>query len=108
MLKKNFTFGLIAAAMILTPGSAFAGDQSSSLQEINQSATAIGNRSRVNQEAKQTSIQTQRGAGNGKRTQRSKQVINQNGVAIDGGKVNQRAIDFNRQEQISRHPRFHR
>jgi hypothetical protein len=108
MLKKNLAFGLIAAAMIVAPGAAFAGDTSVSRQEINQSAAAIGNRSTVSQEAKQTSIQSQRGYRAGNRSQRSNQVINQDGVAIDGGRVEQRATDFNRQEQIERNSRFHR
>ena len=104
-MKRNLAFGLIAAAMIVAPSTAFAGD-SASRQEINQSATAIGNGSSVNQQAKQTSIQEQRGSRPGDR-QRSNQLINQDGVAIDGGRVEQRATDFNRQEQI-RKSRFRR
>jgi hypothetical protein len=105
-MKKYLAFGLIAAAMIVAPAAAFAGD-SVSRQEINQSATAIGNGSSVNQQAKQTSIQEQRGSRPGDR-QRSNQLINQDGVAIDGGRVEQRATDFNRQQQFQRKSRFRR
>jgi Ni/Co efflux regulator RcnB len=105
-MKKNLVFGLIAAAMIVAPAAAKAGD-SASRQEINQTATAIGNGSSVNQQAKQTSIQEQRNSRSGDR-QRSNQVINQDGVAIDGGRVEQRANDFNHQQQIQRKSRFHR
>lgn len=107
-MKKYLAFGLIAAAMIVAPATAFAGDSSTTRQEINQSATAIGNGSSVNQQAKQTSIQEQRGSRTGDRTQRSNQLINQDGVAIDGGRVEQRATDFNRQQQFQRKSRFHR
>ncbi len=105
-MNKNLAFGLIAAAMIVAPTTAFAGD-SASRQEINQSATAIGNGSSVSQQAKQTSIQEQRGARPGDR-QRSNQLINQDGVAIDGGRVEQRATDFNRQQQFKRDFRLRR
>ena len=105
-MKKYLAFGLIAAAMIVAPATAFAGD-SVSRQEINQSATAIGNGSSVNQQAKQTSIQEQRGSRPSDR-QRSNQLINQDGVAIDGGRVEQRATDFNRQQQFQKNSRFRR
>jgi hypothetical protein len=104
-MKRNLAFGLIAAAMIVAPATALA--DSVSRQEINQSATAIGNGSKVDQQAKQTSIQEQRGARPGDR-QRSNQLINQDGVAIDGGRVEQRASDFNRQEQVQRRFRLRR
>lgn len=107
-MKKNLVFGLIAAAMIVAPTAAFAGDSSVTRQEINQTATAIGNGSSVNQQAKQTSIQEQRGSRTGNRIQRANQLINQDGVAIDGGRVEQRATDFNRQQQIQRNSRFRR
>ncbi|MBR8838633.1 MAG: hypothetical protein DSM106950_32690 [Stigonema ocellatum SAG 48.90 = DSM 106950] len=101
-MKRTYTFGLLAAALIVMPTAAFA--ESSSQQELNQSATAIGYGSQVNQRANQRSIQYQNRAGyiyHGSGSQRSNQLINQNGVAIDGSRVDQNANQVNMQHQNS-------
>jgi hypothetical protein len=103
MVNKTYSFGLLAAALILVPSAAFAGDQGSQ-QELNQSATAVGSGSRVNQHADQTSIQYQNQAGRGcnaAQSQGSAQLINQNGLAVNGSLVDQRANQLNRQTQIA-------
>lgn len=106
MLNKKYTFALLAAAMIIAPNAAFAGD-SGTRQELNQSAAAINN-SRVDQKASQTSYQyTNRGnsrygsscRGN-QRSQGSTQRINQNGAAVDDSYVSQRAEQRNVQRQV--------
>lgn len=102
MVKKTSTFGLLAAALIVMPTAAFA--DSSSQQELNQSATAVGYGSQVNQRANQTSTQYQNRPGyiyHGYGSQRSNQLINQNGVAIDGSRVDQNANQVNMQRQNS-------
>jgi hypothetical protein len=105
MFKKTYTFGLLAAALIIVPTAAFAGDQGSQ-QELDQSATAVGSGSRVNQHADQTSIQYQNRPGrysgcNANQSQASSQLIHQNGLAVNGSLVDQRANQLNRQSQIA-------
>ena len=105
MVKKTYTFGLLAAALIMVPTAAFA--QSGTQQELNQSATAVGYGSRVNQRANETSIQRQTRVGNhygcgwDTQSQGSSQLANQNGTAFDGGHVDQRANLISRQTQIA-------
>lgn len=105
MVKKTYTFGLLAAALIMVPSAAFA--QSGTQQELNQSATAVGYGSRVNQRANETSIQRQTRVGNhygcgwDPQSQGSSQLANQNGTAFDGGHVDQRANLISRQTQIA-------
>jgi hypothetical protein len=99
MIKKTYTFGIVAAALLIAPTAAFA-DQSSQ-QELNQNATAVG-QSTVNQRANQTSVQYQNRFGHhygGSQSQDSRQLINQNGYASDGSLVNQNANQVNLQHQ---------
>jgi len=108
MLKKTYAFSLLAAAMIIAPSAAFAGD-SGTRQELNQSATSINN-SRVNQGASQTSYQYRtNGAGSrygnkycqrNQPSQRSTQRLDQNGVAINDSVVSQRADQTSLQRQV--------
>ena len=111
MVKKTSTFGLLAAALIMVPTTAFA--ESSTQQELNQSATAAGYGSRVNQRANETSIQRQTRVGNhygcgwDPQSQGSSQLANQNGTAFDGGHVDQRADLISRQTQIAVGRRCH-
>jgi hypothetical protein len=103
MMKKTYTFGILAAALLITPTAAFA-DQGSQ-QELNQNASASGG-SQVNQRASQTSIQYQNRLGGsryGSQSQGSRQLINQNGVATDGSVVNQNANQLNIQRQYIKH-----
>jgi septal ring factor EnvC (AmiA/AmiB activator) len=113
MLKKTYAFSLLAAAMIIAPSAAFAGD-SGTRQELNQSATSINN-SRVDQGASQTSIQyrTKPGSrygnkycGGNQQSQRSDQRIDQNGVAINDSVVSQRADQTNLQRQVGAVQRY--
>ncbi|NWF58953.1 MAG: hypothetical protein HXY43_06500 [Fischerella sp.] len=106
MVKKTYVFALLATALIVAPTAAFADDQGTR-QEINQDAAAVGRGSQVNQRANQRSIQTQTGQnslyGNcrpGSQSQRSDQLINQSGVAVDGGRVDQNANQESLQRQI--------
>ena len=112
MLKKTYAFSLLAAAMIIAPSAAFAGD-SGTRQELNQSAAAINN-SRVDQQANQTSYQYTNRAGSrrsnycrgNQQSQGSYQRINQNGVAIDDSVVSQRADQRNLQRQVGAVQRY--
>ncbi|MBW4479294.1 MAG: hypothetical protein KME54_21185 [Tolypothrix brevis GSE-NOS-MK-07-07A] len=108
MLKKTYAFSLLAAAMIIAPSAAFAGD-SGTRQELNQSATSINN-SRVNQGASQTSYQYRSNRAGSRyggyncrpnqQSQRSNQRLDQNGVAINDSVVSQRADQTNLQRQV--------
>ncbi len=105
MIGKISTFGLLAAALIVAPSTAFAGQGTT--QEINQEATAIGSGSRAVQNSRQISIQRQQRIGprNGRcnkdsQSQRSNQRIDQNAVAIDGSVVEQNAEQINIQRQL--------
>ncbi|MCV3213734.1 hypothetical protein OGM63_09455 [Plectonema radiosum NIES-515] len=115
MLKKTYAFTLLAAAMIIAPSAAFAGD-SGTRQELNQSATSINN-SRVNQGASQTSYQYRSNRAGSRyggynncpgnqQSQGSNQRINQNGVAIDDSVVSQRADQTNLQRQVGAAQRY--
>jgi hypothetical protein len=111
-MVKRYTFALLATALIIAPTAANAGE--GSRQELNQSATAIGHGSRVSQRVNQTSIQQRTGLGNTfgckyrmrYQSQQSNQLANQNGVAIDGGVVEQNAEQLNIQSQIEAKHRF--
>jgi septal ring factor EnvC (AmiA/AmiB activator) len=113
MLKKTSVFSLLAAAMIIAPSAAFAGD-SGTRQELNQSATSINN-SRVDQAATQTSIQYRNNRAGSRygsncpanqQSQRSNQRIDQNGVAINDSVVSQRANQANLQRQVGAGQRY--
>lgn len=108
-MKKIYNFGLLAAAlMIIAPTAALA--QSQSRQEINQNAAAIGNNSRVNQRVDQRSSQQRtrightNGGGCSYASQRSNQLANQDGVAIDNSRVDQR-IDQDNIQRVTRSSR---
>lgn len=108
MLNKTCIFSLLAFGLILAPNVASADQET--IQEINQSGTAIGRDSRVNQRANQRS--TQRQSRKGRRCsydsqrQRSRQRIDQNAVAEDGSRVDQNADQRNDQRQRIRRGRF--
>ena len=108
MLKKVCTLGLLATTLILAPTVAFA-DQDT-VQEINQSGTAAGRGSRVRQTAKQRSRQEQERKGrkcaSDFQRQRSRQRIDQDAVAVDGGIVDQNAEQDNDQRQSIRRGRY--
>ncbi|NMG07139.1 filamentous hemagglutinin [Brasilonema sp. UFV-L1] len=98
MVKKTFTLGLIAAAVMVMPTVAFAGEGVTK-QEINQNASVGGENSRVNQKADQYSTQKKAGYPNSGR-QNTNQRIDQNGAAIDNSVVDQYASQ--RSEQLQR------
>ncbi|AFY59143.1 hypothetical protein Riv7116_6827 [Rivularia sp. PCC 7116] len=105
MIKNVFSFGLLAAAFIVAPSAAFAGQ--GVVQELNQEATAIGSGSRVIQNGRQISVQRQerigprnRRCGKDSQSQNSTQRIDQNAVAVNGGVVRQNATQRNIQRQL--------
>ncbi|MGH7998836.1 MAG: hypothetical protein ACREPR_05250 [Brasilonema sp.] len=98
MVKKTFTLGLIAAAVMVMPTVAFAGETK---QEINQNASVGGENSRVNQKADQYSTQKKAGYPNSGR-QNTNQRIDQNGAAIDNSVVDQYASQKSEQLQRNR------
>lgn len=112
MLKKTWTLSLLAATLILAPTVATANQVTD--QEINQTGTALGSGSRVDQEANQKSSQRQRRRGGysggncsyGSQRQRSRQRIDQDAYAEDGGLVRQRADQGSRQRQTIRGSRY--
>ncbi|NJM70694.1 MAG: hypothetical protein HC862_10935 [Scytonema sp. RU_4_4] len=110
MVKKTFTLGLLAAAVMVMPTVAFAGETVTK-QEINQNASVGGENSRVNQKADQRSIQQRAGYPNSGR-QNTNQRIDQNGAAIDNSTVDQYASQkseqLQRNRQQNRGSRYHR
>ncbi len=107
MMKKSYTFGLLAAALIIAPTAAFAGQQDqNNTQILNQSATVGGTNNSVNQHGSQLGIQTQTQLGNrcnsGSQRADNLQVINQD-AAVYGrnNHVNQDAIQKTIQSQIN-------
>lgn len=111
MVKKTFTLGLLAAAVMVTPTVAFAG-QPVTKQEINQNAAVGGENSRVNQAADQYSTQKKIGSPNSGR-QNANQRIDQNGAAYDNSTVDQYASQRSEQVQKNRQlynrgPRYNR
>lgn len=105
MVKKICTLSILATALFVLPSTAFA--ESVTRQEINQSGTAEGYGSQVNQSARQRSSQRRetRGSYNngcrpGSGSQYSDQYIGQNGYAADGSRVNQRANQESTQRQL--------
>ncbi len=90
MLKKTYTFALLAAALIITPNAAFAQSYQNSIQNIEQNAVAEGNGNVVVNTATQQSFQNRRNLGNRRfcsginnsQAQSSTQNIIQNAVAI--------------------------
>lgn len=105
MIKKISTLGLLAAAFIIAPNAAFAGQ--SATQETNQVVTVVGSGSRSIQRANQVTIQRQnrfgrrnRRCGVDSQSQRSNQRIDQNALVADGGYSQQNANQRNIQRQL--------
>jgi hypothetical protein len=92
MLKKTYTFGLLAAAIIITPGAALATDFQNNQQNINQVGIAQGFGNTVVNNANQQNRQNATRFGNGgyyscgynPQAQLSNQNIAQTGVALGG------------------------
>ena len=92
MLKKTYTFVLLAAAMIITPGAAFAVDFQNNQQNINQVGIAQGFGNTVVNNANQQNLQNAARLGNtgyysscnNPQAQLSNQNITQAGVALGG------------------------
>jgi hypothetical protein len=105
MVKKISALTILATALIVLPSTAFA--ESVTRQEINQSGTAEGYGSQVNQSARQRSTQrkeTRDSYGNrcrhGSGSQYSNQYIGQAGYAENGSRVNQSANQRSSQSQL--------
>ncbi len=109
MVKKTYTLALLAAAVMIMPTAAFAGE-AVTRQEINQNAAVSGENSRVNQQAHQKSVQQRAGYRNSG-SQNANQRIDQNGAAIDNSVVDQYASQNSEQRQQNiqnRGRRYHR
>jgi hypothetical protein len=109
MVKKTYSLALLAAAVMIMPTAAFAGE-AVTRQEINQNAAVSGENSRVNQQAHQKSVQQRAGYPNSGR-QNANQRIDQNGAAIDNSVVDQYASQNSEQRQQNiqnRGRRYHR
>ncbi|WP_414581274.1 hypothetical protein [Scytonema sp. PCC 10023] len=100
MVKKTYSLALLAAAVMIMPTAAFAGE-AVTRQEINQNAAVGGENSRVNQKADQRSIQQRAGYPNSGR-QNANQRIDQNGAAFDNSVVDQYASQRSEQRQQNR------
>ncbi|MCV3213736.1 hypothetical protein OGM63_09465 [Plectonema radiosum NIES-515] len=120
-MLKNFTFGILAAALAIAPGTAFAGQGQSNVQVTNQDGAAI-NGSTNAQTSTSTNVQQQiqnaqkkaggyRGSyykpgyrknNNTNQSQGSVQRTSQNGAAIDGSVNAQDSNTRNNQNQSVR------
>jgi hypothetical protein len=90
MLKKAHVFGLLAAALAIAPGTAFAGQLQNSDQNIEQTGVAIGRGNTVvnqaNQQSTQNAYHSKKGCHAGaSQGQNSRQNISQSGAAIGEG-----------------------
>ncbi|MEC4816686.1 MAG: hypothetical protein SAK29_25975 [Scytonema sp. PMC 1069.18] len=105
MVKKISALTILATALIVLPSTAFA--ESVTRQEINQSGTAEGYGSQVNQSARQRSTQRRETRGShsnrckyGSGSQYSNQYVSQAGYAVNGSRVNQNANQRSSQSQL--------
>lgn len=108
MIGKTYTFGFLAAALIIAPTAAFAQPGQSNEQILNQTATVYGNNNIVNQQGAQLSNQAQFKKGNsplcnaGNQSQQNSQVINQEAIVLGSGNiVGQNANQQNIQRQLN-------
>jgi len=121
-MLKNLTFGILAAAIAIAPGAAFAGQQGqSSVQNSNQSGAAINGSTNAQSSTStnnQQQIQNAQKKAGGYRgnyynpgyrrnngtnqSQGSRQGTNQNGAAIDGSVNAQESNTSNNQNQSVR------
>ena len=118
-MLKNLTFGILAAALAIAPGAAFAGQSQSNVQVTEQNGSAI-NGSTNAQSSTSTNVQqqiqnAQKKAGYGRRyynpacrggssaqAQGSTQITRQSGAAIDGSVNAQDSVTGNVQTQTVR------
>lgn len=63
MLKKYSVLGIVAAAVMIAPSAAFAGQDAFSEQNLNQSAVVYGSNNTVVQSGQQRNFQNQRRSG---------------------------------------------
>jgi hypothetical protein len=117
-MLKNLTFGILAAALAIAPGAAFAGQGQSNVQVTEQNGTAI-NGSTNAQTSTSTNVQQQvqnaqkkagayRGryynpacrGGSSAQAQGSTQVTRQSGAAIDGSVNAQDSTTTSNQRQV--------
>ncbi|MGI2903570.1 hypothetical protein [Tolypothrix sp. VBCCA 56010] len=113
-MLKNLTFSILAAAIAIAPGAAFAGQSQSNVQITQQEGVAIDGSTNA-QSSTSTNVQQQiqkagrrsgyyspyycRGGSNAQ-AQASRQVTHQNGAAI-GGSVNaQDSVTTSNQRQV--------
>jgi hypothetical protein len=123
-MLKNFAFGILAAALAVAPGAAFAGQAQSNVQSTTQNGAAINGSTNAQSSTstnRQQQIQNaQKKAGGyrgsyykpGSRTgnqipqsQGSRQGTNQSGAAIDGSVNAQDSTTRNNQTQNARRSR---
>ena len=121
-MLKNFAFGILAAALAVAPGAAFAGQAQSNVQSTNQNGAAINGSTNAqsststNRQQQIQNAQKKRGSyynykpgsRNGNQTpqsQSSRQGTNQSGAAIDGSVNAQDSTTRNNQTQNARRSR---
>jgi hypothetical protein len=116
-MLKNFAFGILAAAIAIAPGAAFAGQSQSNVQHTTQEGAAINGstnaQSSVSSNRQQQIQNAQKKAGgyrgsyykprypkaNTNQSQGSRQGTYQNGAAIDGSVNAQDSVTRNNQTQ---------
>jgi hypothetical protein len=116
-MLKNFAFGILAAAIAVAPGAAFAGQAQSNVQSTNQDGAAINGSTNAqsststNRQQQIQNAQKKRGSyykpgyRNGNQTpqsQTSRQGTKQSGAAIDGSVNAQDSTTHNNQNQSVR------
>jgi hypothetical protein len=119
-MLKNFAFGILAAALAVAPGAAFAGQAQSNVQSTTQNGAAINGSTNAqsststNRQQQIQNAQKKRGSyykpgyRNGNQTpqsQGSAQRTNQSGAAIDGSVNAQDSTTRNNQTQNARRSR---
>ena len=119
-MLKNFAFGILAAAIAIAPGAAFAGQSQSNVQHTTQEGAAINGstnaQSSVSTNRQQQTSNAQKKAGgyrgsyykprypkaNTNQSQGSVQRTSQSGAAIDGSVNAQDSTTHNNQTQSVR------
>jgi hypothetical protein len=105
MKNKIYTFGFLAAALIISPGAALAQQGQTADQNMNQNVVVSGSGNSVNTSGTQITHQRQRKTGYGycRQTQNSAQNLGQNvGVFGHNNRVNIDATQKTIQEQMAR------
>jgi hypothetical protein len=107
MKNQICALGLLAAALIIAPNAAFAGQSQGANQELNQSVYVNGSGNSANVNGIQITNQNQRKKGycshrSGSQRQRSDQLLNQNvGISGHRNRVNVNGEQRTNQNQVN-------